>query len=502
VNMGKLPEVGKWVRLEVDAAKLGISPDKQVNGFALTQFGGTVTWDRVGAETSNDPANDTTQSLTAWWKSQKGKDQPGVSGPVAVFIKEGPEAKRTDAEKEQVLRHYVANICAAVSPKLVEARKKLADDKAARAKVDSETPATFIFTDLPKPRDSFVMMRGAYDKPGDKVQPDTPKALPPLQVKDRRANRLDLAKWLLSNEQPLTARVTVNRFWQQIFGIGLVKSSGDFGVQGEVPSHPELFDHLAYRFRAGGWNTRELIREMVHSKAFRQDSAAPAELWSKDPENRLLARGPRFRLDAEQLRDNALYLGGLLKEKKGGRGTLPYQPPNIWEPVGFTGSNTRNYTQDKGDKLYTRSLYVFLKRTAPAPFMSNFDAPNRETACTRRERSNTPLQALQLMNDVQHVEAARGFAANLINAEKTDEGRIRLAYRQALSRQPSAEEASIVAILLEKELAKYRKDTAAAGKLARVGESPVPSGIPEPELAAWTMVCNLVMNLDELINRN
>ncbi len=502
MNMGKLPEAGKWVKLEVDAAKLGITADKQVNGFALTQFGGTVNWDRIGAETSNDPSSDAAQSLMAWWKSQKGKDQPGVAAPVAGFVKDGPDAKRTDAEKEQVLRHYVALVCASVSPKLVDARKRLADEKSARAKVDTDTPATFIFTDLAKPRDSFVMMRGSYDKPGDKVEPNTPKSLPPLGVKDRRANRLDLAKWLFSNEQPLTARVTVNRFWQQIFGIGLVKSSGDFGVQGEIPSHPELFDHLAYQFRATGWNTRELLRQMVLSGAFRQESAAPAELWSKDPENRLLARGPRFRLDAEQLRDNALYLGGMLREKKGGRGALPYQPPNIWEPVGFTGSNTRNYTQDKGENLYTRSIYVFLKRTAPAPFMSNFDAPNRETACTRRERSNTPLQALQLMNDVQHVEAARGFAASLIQNEKTDEGRIRLAYRQALSRLPSSEETRIVSILLEKELAKYRKDTVAAGKLVRVGELPVPAGTAEPELAAWTMVCNLVMNLDEMINRN
>ena len=181
---------------------------------------------------------------------------------------------------------------------------------------------------------------------------------------------------------------------------------------------------------------------------------------------------------------------------------MPYQPPNIWEPVGFTGSNTRNYTQEKGENLYTRSIYVFLKRTAPAPFMSNFDAPNRETACTRRERSNTPLQALQLMNDVHHVEAARGLAASLIQNEKTDEGRIRLAYRQALSRPPSSEETRIVSILLEKELAKYRKDTVAAGKLVRVGELPVTAGTAEPELAAWTMVCNLVMNLDEMINRN
>ena len=186
----------------------------------------------------------------------------------------------------------------------------------------------------------------------------------------------------------------------------------------------------------------------------------------------------------------------------GGRGTLPYQPPNIWEPVGFTGSNTRNYTQDKGEKLYTRSIYVFLKRTAPAPFMSNFDAPNRETACIKRERSNTPLQALQLMNDVQHVEAARGLAARLIHGEKSDEARIALAYRLTLSREPSVDEKRAVGLLLERELARYRKDTAAAAKLARVGESPVPAGIAEPELAAWTLVSNLVLNLDETINRN
>ena len=254
-----------------------------------------------------------------------------------------------------------------------------------------------------------------------------------------------------------------------------------------MPGNPELLDHLASGFRQG-WDVRALFRQMLTSKAFRQDSAAPSELWLRDPENKLLARGPRFRLDAEQVRDNALFLGGLLKENMGGRGTLPY--------------HTRNYTQYKGEKLYTRSIYVFLKRTAPAPFMSNFDAPNRETACIKRERSNTPLQALQLMNDVQHVEAARGLAARLIHGEKSDEARIALAYRLTLSREPSVDEKRAVGLLLERELARYRKDTAAAAKLARVGESPVPAGIAEPELAAWTLVSNLVLNLDETINRN
>ncbi|MCY2936973.1 MAG: PSD1 and planctomycete cytochrome C domain-containing protein [Planctomycetota bacterium] len=501
VHMGKLPETGKWVKLEMDAARLGITPATPVTGFALTQFGGSVHWDRVGAETSSDPSADTSKSLAAWWKSQKGKDQPEADAPEAGFIKDGPEAKRTDAEKDQVLRHYLARVSTAVSPKIVETRNHLAESKTARAKIDGDTPGSFIFTDLPNPRESHVMMRGAYDKPGTRVEPTTPAVLPPLAVKGRRATRLDLARWLLSPEQPLTARVTVNRFWQQIFGNGLVRSSGDFGTQGDMPGNPELLDHLASGFRQG-WDVRALFRQMLTSKAFRQDSAAPSELWLRDPENKLLARGPRFRLDAEQVRDNALFLGGLLKENMGGRGTLPYQPPNIWEPVGFTGSNTRNYTQDKGEKLYTRSIYVFLKRTAPAPFMSNFDAPNRETACIKRERSNTPLQALQLMNDVQHVEAARGLAARLIHGEKSDEARIALAYRLTLSREPSADEKRAVGLLLERELARYRKDTAAAAKLARVGESPVPAGIAEPELAAWTLVSNLVLNLDETINRN
>jgi len=209
-----------------------------------------------------------------------------------------------------------------------------------------------------------------------------------------------------------------------------------------------------------------------------------------------------MRLDAEQVRDNAIFVGGLARLDLGGRGTMPYQPPNIWEPVGFTGSNTRIYQQSKGDALYRRSLYVFIKRTAPAPFMSNFDAPNRETACARRERSNTPLQALQLMNDVQHVEAARGLAAHVIAGAPDAASRVRLTWRTVLSRAPEPAEEKAVLVFLERMRARYAADAASAGKLVRTGESAVPAGIPEPELAAYTMVANLVLNLDETINRN
>ena len=356
--------------------------------------------------------------------------------------------------------------------------KQLATLTKERDGVNGAIPGTFIFKDLPKPRESFVMMRGQYTKPGEKVEPNTPSFLPPLAKSGQRANRLDLAKWLVSPEQPMTARVAVNRYWQQFFGTGLVKSSGDFGSQGDLPSHPELLDFLSIRFRESGWDVKAMVRLMLTSQTFRQSAKLTAELYKRDPDNRLYARGPRIRLDAEQIRDNALYVSGLMVLDMGGRGVKPYQPPRIWEPVAFSGSNTGNYVQDKGAGLYRRSLYTFIKRTAPHPFMSNFDAPNRESTCNRRERSNTPLQALQLMNDVQHFEAARKLAERMIAlGGKSPEERIRFGYRVVLAREPEALEADIVAKALGQFAERYQKDPASAAKAVRVGESPVRPGI-------------------------
>lgn len=506
VLIGPLPELGQWARLEVEATRLGLKPGDQVTGFALTQFGGTVFWDQVGVAGRSDPAADPRRSLLAWWKQQTGKDTPGAPPELNQVLKAGPDEKRPSENLERKLRdYYLQNVCLDTKPQLETPAQELAAFKRQRDEFDKSIPSTFIFRDLGQPRESFVMLRGQYDAPGDNVEPDVPDVLPPLNKHDpnRRATRLDLARWLVSPEHPLTARVTVNRFWQQFFGVGLVKTSYDFGSQGELPSHPELLDWLAVSFRESSWDVKQLVKQLVTSAAFRQASRVTPESAQRDPENRLLARGPRFRLDGEQLRDNALFVSGLINLQMGGRGVNPYQPPNIWEPVGFVGSNTANYRQDSGPALYRRSIYVFFKRTAPPPFMANFDAPNREAFCTQRDRSNTPLQALQLMNDIQHFEAARGLAQRLLSeGGETPQERIVFGYRLVLARRPAPEEAAVVQALLEQQRDRYRQDAAAAGQAIRVGESSPPAGLDESELAAYTLVANLLFNLDETVTRN
>ncbi len=505
VNAGTLPEAGKWTRIEIAAEKVGLNSGDKVNGFALTQFGGTTYWDKAGVNGRIDPINDPARSFAAWRKQHAGKDTPGTPPEIAKFLKEGP-AKVTDPKQIKTLQDYfVQFVCEDTKPLLMAQETELAALKLQRDTFDKSIPGTFIFRDLPNPRESFVMLRGAYDKPGEKVEPDVPAIFPPLKKANpkARATRLDLAQWLVSPEHPLTARVTVNRFWQQFFGTGLVKTSGDFGSQGEPPSHLELLDWLAVTFRDDSWNVKNLVRRMVTSTAFRQSSRLTPPLYARDPENRLYARGPRFRLDAEQIRDNALYVSGLIDLELGGKGVKSYQPPNIWEPVGFGGSNTQNYKQDSGPALYRRSLYIFLKRTAPAPFMSNFDAPSREVSCTRRERSDTPLQALQLMNDIQQFEAARALGQRMILEGGADPAaRIAFAYKTVLSRPPAPEEAIIVKQELEAHLARYKQDEASAKKAIAHGESKPKADIPAAELAAYTLVASMILNLDETVTRN
>jgi hypothetical protein len=500
--MGALPKAGEWVRLEFPAEQVGLKPGDQVTALAFTQFGGTVFWDRCGVVSTIDRAGDPAHSLAAWARQYESAEPPAeVPGDVRAVLKR-PAAERTEDDLQKLRDHYLlavhAGARAAGEPIAVE----VAALKKQRSDFDAGIPATFIMRDLDPPRQAHVMERGAYDRPGEPVERGVPAVFPPLKTEPgKQPNRLDLARWLVAPEHPLTARVTVNRFWQQFFGTGLVKTSGDFGSQGEAPSHPELLDWLAGHFRESGWDVKGLVRLMVTSAAWRQESVVndPAH----DPGNRLLARASRLRLDAEELRDQALAASGLINLTMGGKGVRPYQPPNIWEPVGFTGSNTANYTQDTGAALYRRSLYTFFKRTAPPPFMTNFDAPNREQICTGRERSNTPLQALQLMNDVQHFEAARGLAERLLTeGGATTLDRLTWGFRTVLGRRPMPGESAILAENLTQQLASFKAAPERAAKVVDAGDSTPRPGLDPVELAAWTLVANLLLNLDEAVTRN
>ena len=503
-HAGPLPETGAWVRVATPVEKVGLAGQK-VTGVGFVQADGHVRWDRCGLSVADDAAKNPARSFAAWWKERAGKDKlEDVPEPLRTIVKQGPEKTTDPAETDRVRRHWLTKVWAEPPRRLVDAAARSeAAEKVARD-LAVAIPNTLVFKDQATMRDSFVMQRGSYDKPGEKVTRGTPAFLPKLDAADAAApSRLDLAKWLVSAEHPLTARVAANRLWQQLFGVGLVKTSEDFGLQGEPPSHPELLDWLAAEYRDGGWDTRKLVRMIVTSRAFRRSSAAAEPQLARDPENRLLARGPRIRLDAEQIRDNALAVSGLLVPRLGGRGVKPYQPDNIWEPVGFNSSNTRFYARDTGESLYRRSLYTFLKRTAPPPFMANFDAPNREQFCGRRDRSNTPLQALQLMNDVQHVEAARGLATRLLGeASGDDAGRIEWLFRTVLARRPQPAEAAVVEEALAGHRKRYASDADAARKLVALGESKPPDVLPAHELAAWTLVASMILNLDETLTRN
>jgi hypothetical protein len=346
-----------------------------------------------------------------------------------------------------------------------------------------------------------VLTRGIYTARKERVEADTPHFLPPLPA-GQPHNRLALAQWTVSPENPLTARVTVNRMWNELFGAGLVETTEDFGIMGQRPSHPELLDWLAVEFRESGWDMKHMYKLMVMSAAYRQSAKANPEQLARDPKNLLLAHGPRFRMDAEMLRDIALQSSGLLVNKVGGPSVKTYQPGNVWESVGYPKSDTTIYKQDHGDALYRRSLYTYWKRMAMPPDMDAFDAPTRDTACTRRQRTDTPLQALVTMNDPQWVEASRALAERLIKqAGKQPEQRIQYLSELVLSHDPSPQMESVLQRSLNQMQEHYAADPAAAHDLIAVGEKPRDGAIPPPELAAWTMVVSEVLNLDETLNK-
>ena len=348
--------------------------------------------------------------------------------------------------------------------------------------------------------EAHVLDRGMYDQPRERVAAGVPAALPPLAASLPR-NRLGLARWLVDDANPLTSRVTVNRFWQQVFGTGLVATSEDFGAQGDTPTHPELLDWLASEFRASGWDVKRFFRMLVTSATYRQSAAATPEKRERDPENRLLSRGPRFRMDAEMVRDYALAASGLLVRTVGGPSVRPYQPAGVWSTVAMTQSNTRLYRQDEGDRLYRRSLYTFWKRSAPPPSMEIFNAPTREHFTVRRERTNTPLQALVVMNDPQFVEASRHLAQRALRGADGFDARLDFVTARLVARSFDDAERAVARRTYGRLLEAYEADTDAAGELLAVGASAPDGALPAAESAAWTMLVNQVLNLDEVLNK-
>jgi Protein of unknown function (DUF1553)/Protein of unknown function (DUF1549)/Concanavalin A-like lectin/glucanases superfamily/Planctomycete cytochrome C len=414
-------------------------------------------------------------------------------------ILSGVNGKRTKDEAAGMREYFLTY---AAPDALRTANTELKQLRASRADLVKQIPTAMIMAEMNKPRDTFVLGRGDYRNHTEKVEPGVPAMLPPLP-KEAPLNRLTLAKWLIDPKHPLTSRVAVNRYWQMYFGYGIVKTQEDFGVQGEPPVHPELLDWLATEFIRTGWDVRAMQRLIVTSATYRQSSTISRELEEKDPENRLLARGPRVRFPAETIRDTALAASGLLNGEIGGPSVLPYQPKGLWEEMAFgEGFSAQAYEQSKGKDLYRRGMYTLWKRTVPPASLSTFDAPDREKCTARRALTNTPLQALALLNDPTYVEASRALAQRaLLEGGKDDASRIGYAFRLATARKPTGKETGVLRGLLKTRLASYRQDPQAALKLLSVGESPRDKRLDASELAAWTTVTSVILNLDETITK-
>ena len=426
-------------------------------------------------------------------------EQLAIHYPVQSIIS-GVYGKPGRDEAARVREYFLSR----VAPRdLAEASASLKALKKEKDDLQKRILSVMVMDEAKKPRETFILARGDYRNQGEKVTPDVPRVLPAIasaKSPNAKPNRLTLARWLVDPNHPLTSRVAVNRYWQMYFGTGIVKTVEDFGSQGEPPSHPELLDWLASEFIRSGWDIKALQRLVVTSSTYRQTSKASPQLNEKDPDNRLYARGPRHRLQAETVRDLALAASGLLNSKIGGPSVLPYQPPGIWEELAFgDGFSAQEYRQSKGADLYRRSMYTFWKRTAPPASLAVFDAPDREKCTARRPVTNTPLQALVLMNDPTYIEAARALAArSLKEGGRSDDARLQYAFRLATARLPLKGELAVLRDLLAKERKAFATDSKAANALLNVGESKV-DAVGSNELAAWTIVASAILNLDETI---
>ena len=408
--------------------------------------------------------------------------------------------KKAESQKKargQVLEHYLVTL----DSEYPQLSRGVTDLQSEQAGIRNRSPMTHIQRERKdSPAMAHILMRGEYDKKGDQVMADTPAALHPMR-EDAPKNRLGLADWLVDPANPLTARVTVNRFWQEVFGRGIVPTPEDFGVTGTLPSHDALLDYLAVDFQENGWDVKEFFKQMFMSKTYQQSARTTPEKVVKDRDNALLSRGPRFRMDAEMIRDYALASSGLLSDKMYGPSVRPYQPINIWDVVGLPGGNTRDYKQDTGENLHRRTIYSFWKRMAPPPNLEAFNAPSREVCTVRRERTNTPLQALVTLNDPQFVETARKLAESALRTTQDADAVASYIARRTLCRPLNDDERSIILSAQGDFLKHYRTAPEAASELLAVGETGTEADLDPAEVASWTMVASELFNLDEVLNK-
>ncbi len=481
-----------------------ISIDGKVQGTNVSknQLSDTIRTEvpfRIGRRHTSAPSTGAMLQDVRIYRKVMTADELGAISDLARRQYLAGKRDRTAEETESLYAWYLSQRDPMYAQLAAEHQQRVEEKK----QIIARGTVAFVMNEKKEPPKAFILTRGDYDKRAEEVQPATPQFLHPMR-EDLPRDRLGLARWLLDEANPLTARVTVNRFWQEVFGNGLVGSAGDFGITGQLPSHPELLDYLALSFREDEWNIKNFFRAIVTSSTYRQSASVSPEKLAMDAENRFMARGPRFRMDAEMIRDTALATGGLLVNKLGGPSVRPYQPPGVWEAVAMPESNTRNYVADTGEGLYRRSVYTFLKRAAPPPNMEVFNATAREVCTVRRERTNTPLQALVTLNDVQFIEAARVLAEkSIISSPDANDpvSRLQVIAAKLLSRPLRGEELNVLQSELNELLAYYRSDVSAANELLALGATRSSSDLDPAELAAWTMLVNTLMNLDEVLTK-
>jgi hypothetical protein len=510
LKIGPLPELKKWVRLSVKAKKMGLKPNDKINGIAFTQWDGTLYWDKVGVNTRIDPRQDPDFSLKKWITIAR--NNKSLPANIQTLAKK-KDNDRPETEKKSLSQYFLSYVFKGIPKSALEIRKKLQETKGEIAKLDAavkkatdaiknykDTFRSMLVSQTGNNRMVRILPRGNWlDQSGEVVEPAIPEFMGKLDTKDRKANRLDLANWVVNDNNPLPARAFTNRIWKMFFGYGLSRRLEDLGGQGEPPTHPKLLDHLASEFRNSGWDIKKLIRTLVTSDAYKQSSVPTEELAKNDPLNRLYARQSRYRVDAEFVRDTALSISGLLVSDIGGTSVKPYQPAGYWQHLNFPA---RKWQAGKGDDLYRRSLYTFHCRSFPHPAMLAFDAPSREECTAERPRSNIPQQALALLNDPVFVEAARVFAEKLLtHSNKEDLAKIHYAFQCALTRKPTKEEVQVMTELLSQQRKRYQEDEGAALALVKTGQKTYNKEINVSELAAWTSVSRTLLNMYETTAR-